>query len=327
MVRIGHRVTLFEPASMSNGPIGARLHYRTGYRLVQPAILKEIERRAGEIAAHDLVWIDSGEAFGRRAVARLSGLAPTVLFCLDDPTGGRDGRRFDSLVAGLPEYDLCVTVREPTLADFRRLGARRAIRVWRAYDEIAHRPPSAEEMASWTQGGGVVFLGTWMAGEDREAVQLALMRRGLPVSIWGSHWSKSPRWRDLAPAWRGPALYGRDYCRAIVGAEACLGFVSTRNRDLHTTRSLETPYAGGLFVARRTDEHAQLFEEGLEAIFWDDAEDCADQCAAVMADPERGRAIRAAGMARVRRGDFGNETMVAAVLAELGAPVAERRVA
>ena len=320
--RVGHEVTLFDPrealADKLNGPIASRLHYRTGYRFLQPSILRLIQAQREVIREHDAVWVDSGELFGRAAVEKITELCPrTVLFCLDDPTGGRDGRRFDSLVAALPAYELCVTMRDPTLADFRRLGAQRAIKVWRGYDEVQHRPPSEEEMATWENGGGIVFVGTWIRGENREQILLELLRHDVPVSIWGDGWHKSRHWNTLRKAWKGKALYGRDYCRAIAGADACLGFLSAQNRDLSTTRSFEMPYIGGLLVAERTTEHLQLYEEGRQALFWKDAHECVETCRAVLADPTRSRAIRAAGSARVRELGCGNESLVTSILEEL----------
>ncbi len=318
--RIGHQVTLFDPfealADDLSGPVRSRLHYRSGYRLLQPRLRMMLEKRSRQIASHDAIWIDAGELLGRRSVERLAGLAPTILVCIDDPAGGRDGRRFDSLIEALPAYDLCVTFRNPTLEDFRRLGAKRSVRVWMGYDEVAHRPPSAAESADWV-GGGVAFIGTWMAGEDRDAMVLGLVERGLPVSVWGDRWHRSPHWRRIEPFWRGSALHGRDYCRAVAGADACLGLVSRGNRDQHTTRSLETPFIGGLFVGRRTGEHEALFGDGEGALLWDDLDACAQHCRWAIANPDAARTLRDAGMERVRKGGFGNETLTASILTEL----------
>ncbi|PHY12807.1 hypothetical protein CSW58_10115 [Caulobacter sp. B11] len=332
LVRIGHQVTLFDPhqalADKLNGPVASRLHYRTGYRLLQHAALRLLQSQATAIRSHDAVWVDSGELFGPDCVKLLTSYCPrTVLFSPDDPTGGRDGRRFDSLVAALPAYDLCVTMRDPTLADFKRLGARRTIKVWRSYDEVQHRPPSNDEMVTWPHGGGIAFIGTWMRHENREDIILALLQHGISVSVWGDGWSKSRHWPALRHAWKGAALYGRDYCRAIAGADACLGFLSAQNRELHTKRSFEIPYIGGLLVAERTSEHLQVYDEDRHAIFWADAEECVNKCLVVLADPARSHAIRAAGMKRVRELGFGNEALVGTILTELFRPSDQRIVA
>ena len=64
------------------------------------------------------------------------------------------------------------------------------------------------------------------------------------------------------------------------------------NRDRHTTRSFEIPAIGGLLCAERTDEHRESFEEGMEAVFWNDAKECVDQCRRLLNDDALVAAIK-----------------------------------
>ena len=146
--RLGHEVILKNPfAALSNqlsGRIRSSVHFRTGYRLIQtqpfaPGWSKLLRRDT--TGRFDLIWIDGGELFGKRALRSLrQSDVPIVLFNHDDPTGGRDGRRFDSLLEALPAYDLCTVVREPNIDEFKRRGARAVHRVFRGYDEVAPQP-------------------------------------------------------------------------------------------------------------------------------------------------------------------------------------------
>lgn len=74
---------------------------------------------------------------------------------------------------------------------------------------------------------------------------------------------------------------------------------------------------GGVLVAQRTSEHLEMYRDGVEALFWDDAEECAQQCRRVLDDPDLAARLRVAGMARARELGFGNETVVATILKEL----------
>ena len=57
-----------------------------------------------------------------------------------------------------------------------------------------------------------------------------------------------------------------------------------------------------------------MYREGEEALFWDDAEECALQCRRVLDDPALGARLRVAGMARARQLGVGNETVVSTIL-------------
>jgi hypothetical protein len=323
--RLGHEITLVDPYAVLSKPLHSRLrgalHYRTGYRLLQRKTCAWVEEI---LQLHsnwpELIWVNSGELIGAAAVKKLRQFgAPMILYNNDDPTGGRDGRRFDSLIAALPSYDLCAVLREPNVGDFYAHGARFVHRVWMSYDEMIHRPFDRAEDIPDKFCSEVVFVGTWIRGEGRDDFLLGLIERGLDVAIWGSRWQKSPHWPKLRGYWRGPALAGRDYVAALQGAKIALGFLSHGNRDLHTTRSSEIPYAGGLLCAERTTEHMTMYRDGEEAVFWNDVDECAAVCRKLLADDALRDRIRTQGMARVRAGGYGNETVCHNILLQLKA--------
>jgi len=312
--RLGHEVVVADPYlifhdSIENPWKGA-LHFRSGYRFLQPQVKQWIARLLPGFHDFNMAWVDNGELLGADSVRLLgeSGLL-TVLYNHDDPTGGRDGRRFDSLLKALPFYDICAVVRQKNILEYKALGARRVLRILMSYDEVMHAPYQDVDEISAAFRSDVVFIGTWMRGEGRDRFLLDLVNQGIPVSIWGQRWEKSPLWAQLKAFHRGGNLSGRDYVAAIQGAKVCLGMLSKGNRDLHTTRTMEIPYAGGVLCAERTSEHTELYAEGVEAVFWRDAEECARQCRRLLDDDSWRESVRSAGMARVRAERRGHEDM------------------
>lgn len=317
LARLGHDVTFADPfaaagATLRNRWTGA-VHYRTGYRLLQPRMKQWLSAYLAALPAPpDLVWVDSGELFGPECLAILRALqVPIVLYNHDDPTGPRDGRRFDSLRAALPAYDVCAVVREPNLAEMQALGARGLVSVWRSYDEVMHAPFDDPQDIPPSLRSDVAFVGTWMRGEHRDRFLAGLLDRGVPVSIWGARWEASPLWDRLRPHYRGGNLVDRDYVAVLQGAKLCIGMLSQGNRDLHTTRTMEIPYLGGLLCAQRTSEHMALFKDGVEALLWDDESECAQRCLTHLADDTARERVRLAGMARIRAAGVGNEDICA----------------
>lgn len=317
--RLGYKVTIIDPyikfESQLFGNFLGPLHFRTGYRFLQKIIFLWIEKLFSSIDKPDLIWVDSGELFGPNIIRMFSSNGcKVVLYNHDDPTGLRDGRRFYSLIKSIPYYSVCSVVRGENVNEFYALGAKDVIKIWRSYDEVIHAPFNDKEYFDNKYISDVVFIGTWMRHEGRDEFLLQLIDAGLNVRIWGQRWEKSPYWSRLKEHVAGGALSGRDYVAAIQGAKVCLGLLSKGNRDLHTTRSMEIPYAGGVFCAQRTTEHLELYQENVEAVFWDDVDECISQCKKLVTDDLFRESVRSAGMQRVRKNKLGHEDQCRIIL-------------
>ena len=61
-----------------------------------------------------------------------------------------------------------------------------------------------------------------------------------------------------------------------------------------------------------------MYADGVEALLWDSAEECAARCHASLADPAGRRQIAENGRRRVEQLRLANDDIAAAVLARLG---------
>ena len=59
-----------------------------------------------------------------------------------------------------------------------------------------------------------------------------------------------------------------------------------------------------------------MYEEGQEALFWNDAEECAARCHEALANEDWRRQIAAAGHSRVMRNGHYNQMIVSSILAQ-----------
>jgi spore maturation protein CgeB len=213
-------------------------------------------------------------------------------------------------------HDLTVVVRVPNIEEARRAGAKQVMRVLMSCDPVAHAPQplSEEERTRWASD--VVFIGTWMP--ERGPFMRRLLELGVPLSIWGDRWEKAPEWSQLRGCWRGPAIYGPDYVKAVQCAKVMLGLLSVGNRDLSTTRSAEVPFIGGaVFCAQRTSEHEALLEEGKEAVFWSSPEECARLANSLLAAPLLRESMAVAAQSRIRRHNVTNDAVLGLCLAAI----------
>lgn len=320
-VRLGHQVTIVSPQKAidpfcTNRILGA-IHYRMGYALLRTVVRKWVLAQI-EGQRFDMCFVDSGELLSLDTLRDLRQFTPNIaLFNHDDPSGPRDGNRFNTLRKAIPGYDLCLVVRPFNVAEFMALGAKTVVHVYRSYDEVQHAPQSPGPVPTQFDND-VVFIGSNIPHEGRDAFLLELIRQGIKPAIWGDKWQDAPHWAQLKPFWRGGSISGADYANAMHHAKICLGLLSKGNRDEHTTRTMEIPYAGGLLCAERTPEHLHLYREGEEAIFWRSAQECATQCKRLLDNPALIQRIKQAGRARVLANKVGNEDLCRTTIAHLG---------
>lgn len=319
--RLGILVTVVNPENLL-GPFSRWqdfLHFRTGYRFLQKRLRQRLTSCVLDLTClPDLIWVNSGELLGPKIINWLKShfRCPILLYQNDDPLGHRDGNRFLSLRDSIPYYDLCVFVRFETELEALAVGAKRVLRVLMSYDELRHSPPLSFEGGPSLESS-VSFIGTLIPGEQRDSTILTLLKAGLPISLIGGRWQRSPNWPALKGIYKGPAISGSSYAHALATAAVSLGFLSHHNRDLITQRSLETPACGGLLCAERTSEHQLLYEDGQEAVFWSSTPECIQQCRNLLADSGLNQRVRTFGHLQVLRLGCGNEDICRQILAAL----------
>jgi spore maturation protein CgeB len=317
LARLGHEVRQINPEDfVPKQRLLAKFHWETGGVFCQKKVAAGVMKAIGN-EKFDVVWVNSGRYVGPSLVRHLRDRSKAVLnYNVDNPYHTRDRYSWTLFRKSVPSYDLMVVLREENIAEARALGARQVFRVYFCADEIAHAPRSLtpQDLEKW--GSEVAFIGTCFS--ERGPFMAELIKLGVPLSIYGSDWQKSPEWPLLATAWKGPDTHNADdYAKSIQCSKICLGLLSKGNRDLHTTRSLEIPYLGGLLCAERTTEHQQMYREGEEAIFWDTPEECARLCFDLLEDDTKRQEITARGQERNLRNAYLNQPVMASILAKL----------
>lgn len=257
----------------------------------------------------DLVWVDNGSLISAKTVKLLNNIAGHVInYNHDDPFGGRDGVRFRSYLKSISFYDLMVVVRPENVVEAKNMGAKKIYKTFMSADEIAHAPLELSDQIRDAWRSDVSFVGTWMP--ERGPFLLELIKRNVPLTIYGGGWRKDPNWSILKKYHRFDNLTGSSYNYAIQCSRIALGLLSRGNRDRHTTRSVEIPYMGGILCAERTEDHLYMYEEGSEALFWSSAAECAEVCGKFLSDANGLKRISQNGMRRARRNGFTNESLI-----------------
>jgi spore maturation protein CgeB len=315
--RLGHKVQIVDPYSFL--PTGRLLGYwihRTG-ALGLGGFIRSRILEAVRSAEFDLVWVNAGDIISPDLVLDLKQQARFVInYNNDDPYGPRDGNKWRQYLRSVPFYDLVVVVRDCNVAEAFKAGARDVLRVHRSSDEVAHAPRklSPSDLSKW--GSEVAFIGTWMP--ERGPFLARLVERGVSLTIWGNRWSRAKEWPILRPYWRGPGLYkGDDYAMAVQCAKVCIGLLSKGNRDLCTQRSFEISQLGGVLCAERTSEHLALYAEDVEAVFWNDPDECVEKCKRLLNDETWRNQVAQKGQLRAIQNGTGNETVMNQIISRV----------
>jgi spore maturation protein CgeB len=317
MKRLGYTVDVVTPRDfLPNTAWVSRIFWKFSGIFFVPLINVGLKRFLNERATYDLVWVNAGDYLFPSSVKMLKRATKKIInYNTDDPYGKRDGYRHLGYLKSVPLYDLIVVVRKTNVAEAYQFGAKKVYFTLMTADEEAHKQVEIAISDKNKFKTDVLFLGTWFP--ERGPFMLKLIELGVPLTIVGPNWEKSPEWPKLKNCVASNGFFGKDYSKAIQGSKICLGLLSKGNRDEHTTRSMEIPALGSLFCAERTPEHEFLYKDGVEAVFWRTPEECAEKCLDLLQNPSLIDEISKNGNKKIYQNGSFNEDMIKSVLSRV----------
>jgi len=311
---LGHLVTALTHTAIGGEDVGHpdfslafRIAWKLGIHLdterVNPKILNAVESDKP-----DLLWIDKGNMVSPSTLARVKTLSPgTRIVSYSDDDMFNPLNRTRAYTSALPHYDF-VFVTKTFNADpgeLPSLGAKTCIAIDKAFDPERHRPLNLDEDDMREYGADVGFVGTY-APERGECLN-RLAREKFDIRVWGNGWQDfSPVSSNLRIERRPLVNRPEDlrYTKGVNTTRINLGFLRKVNRDLQTDRSVEIPACGGFLLAERSIEHERLFDDGREAVFFDDEGDLVTKIHHYLANENERQEIAASGRRRCLDGGY-----------------------
>ncbi len=286
-------------------PVWDRTHHFLNFGPGIYRLGKEVLRLNRQVQA-DLIWMDNKPFIPAGCLRRIRQESNTRLIAVitDDAFGkAKDG--WQILKKTMPLYDFHFVQRTVNIAEYQALGANQVLECDRSFDPTRHFPVVLSDGDQNKYGSEVGFIGTY--APHRARVLAGLIRKGIPVSVWGNDWSGKPEWQIIEPAYRGAAVYGETYRKVLSGMKIALHFLRKENRDDQDSRTFEIPACGAFMLAERTPKHQRYFAEGKEAEFFGSEEELEQKIRYYLDHPEKRQEIAAAGRKRMEAGDCSHE--------------------
>ncbi len=274
---------------------------------------------AARAARPDMVLVENRAVIRRATLrriraetgARLAYLSPDDVMARHNLTGWLRG--------SFAEWDVFFTTKTFNVDELRQAGVRNPVLIGNIYTPSEHRPLTVAEVGEEFEAFDVVFVGQYE--RDRAASLRRLAEAGLSVLVYGPDaGALYGRWSSLAGSGitLRPAVWGADYVKAVHKGRIVLGFLRKGNRDRITQRSVEVPAMARPLLAEKTAEHDAHFVDGEEYVGFEGDAEMIAKARALIADPDRRRAIGAAGRQRCLSSGYDVDTLARRIVAALG---------
>lgn len=267
----------------------------------------------------DVFWVDKGSLVQAETLRKVRELTGAVIVNFNTDYLGCGNHPWRLHREGIPEYDVYLTSNVFDVDYLKSRGVKDVVVVPLGYygamfGEVELTPDDERRL-----GADVGFIGHWEPATEK--LVLELLERGLPLRVRGSSWHKARAWSKLRGAVESTWIPQSDFVKCIRATRINLGINSTMNRNQASGRSFEIPAAGGFLLAKRSEEHLAMYEEGKEAEFWDSAEELVEKATYYLAHDEERRSIAENGRRRLRASGTSFEEMMAGLVEKVEAAV------
>ena len=267
---------------------------------------------------YNLLWIEKGLMVKESTLKEISSALPTVMiigYSADDLMNADN----TTLVFRntLKYYDHYFTTKSYNVLELKNLGCKSVSFIGNAYEPAIHYPMHNELTAADKKYlAEVSFVGAY---ENSRADYIDKLARNIDteIKIFGPRW-KNNKYGELNNLLiEDDYLLGKEYAKAICSAKINLGFLHKGNRDKQTTRSIEIPACNGFLLAERTDEHLELFEENIEAVYFESNDELRDKVKYYLLHENERKTIARHGYERCMRSGYSNADRVQEMMSYL----------
>lgn len=248
---------------------------RIQYKLINGPSVWSMNRdaiAAARMSQPTIIWVDKGTFIKASTIKKLKEVSPNSILIHHntDDIKCRTHGFMKNVLPSIPLFDIQITSNTFNIEDLKAYGAKKVLHMELAYNHRLHKPVDISEADRKKWQADVSFIGHWEAAT--EAYILALREAGIYVRLLGGSWDHAED-RQLQSDKNIKMVFGEDYVKAIICSKINICFISKINRNVIAARSFEIPATKSFLLAQRTEEHINYYKEGVEAEFFDDAQE------------------------------------------------------
>ncbi len=275
-------------------------------------INRQVIKRSEEFQP-DILWVDKGLHIWPETLDSIRERGCRLLIHYSPDNHMIPGNQSRHYLESIPKYDVHVTTKMSNINWLIKCGAPVVKYTDQGYDPSIHRPVQLSKEESTKFACDIGFVGHWEP--SREEILLWLWRQGYKMKVWGENWNRAKN--STHPLFiNARYLVGDDYAKAISGAKINLCLLSNWFGDKTTSRSMEIPACGKFMLAERNNEHLALFEEGIEAEFYETRRELLNKINYYLKHENERNAIGKAGLRRCNPG-YSNEARLKRLMLEI----------
>ena len=248
---------------------------------------------------YDLTYIHNEHVLGFKSINFLKKISKkTIFYCPDNPFKLRDNQRWYLLKPNLKLFDLIIFMQKNRLKYAKKNKLNNIVWIHPTF-KIQEHERKKVNFKNRKYKIDVLIIGTWFP--ERGKLFLKLIENKINVVVYGAKWKKFKFYRKYKKFINKQINNDNLYRDTIYSSKITLCLPSIENDDDITNKSLEIPHIGSLLLAKKTRTHSQLFRDNIDAIFFNDTNDCLLKIKYLLNNQEKILKISKAGYFKIRK--------------------------
>ena len=242
---------------------------------------------------YDLFFFYNCEFINENLITKIKqSNSKAYFYCADNPFLPRDKQRWQLIKKVINKFDLVIFQQKNREKYVKKFKISKYVTILPPYFKGVHVRHNVRPKKN------VIFLGTWYP--ERGKFFYELIKLGLKVDIYGSHWQKDKKYYELIKQHIHLKNYqAHELSKIISNYKIGIALYAKDNDDDFSNRSIEIPAIGSLICSERSQALEKVLIENKEAVYFNTVKDCFNKCSHLLNNIKTIHKIRKSGQKKI----------------------------